>query len=290
MSVALLGQALVSGLLTGAVYSLMAVGLSLIFGVMRVTNFAHGELMMLGMYVAVFAATGLGLDPYLTLPLAAAALFLLGYALQRSLVARVLDVPEEMQVLLLVGVALVLQNGALFFFGPNHRGVQTPLALAALPLGPLTVDLARLVAGGLALLLTGLLALFLAKSRLGTLLRAAADSREGAKIVGADVGRLYAIAYGIGAACAGTAGALIVPFFEVAPDVALPFTLTSFVVVILGGMGSLAGAFVGGLVVGVAEAAGAVLLAPSLKPVVAFGLLVLILLVRPRGLLAGAAR
>lgn len=288
MTAILLGQALLGGLLTGAVYSLMAVGLSLIFGVMRVTNFAHGELMMLGMYVTVFAAVASGLDPYLALPAAAAALFLLGYLLQRALVARVLDMPEEMQVLLLVGVALVLQNGALFLFGPNHRGVQTPLALASVPLGPLTVDVARLLAGGLALALTGALALFLEKSRLGTLLRAAADSREGARIVGADVNRLYGVAYGLGAACAGAAGALIVPFFEVAPDVALPFTLTSFVVVILGGMGSLAGAFVGGLVVGVAEALGAVLLSPSMKPVVAFGLLVLILVVRPTGLLGRA--
>ncbi|HEX7125800.1 MAG TPA: branched-chain amino acid ABC transporter permease [Thermodesulfobacteriota bacterium] len=288
MSAVLLGQALVGGLLTGAVYSLMAVGLSLIFGVMRVTNFAHGELMMVGMYVTVFASAASGLDPYLTLPAAAVSLFVVGYLLQRVLVGRVLEMPEEIQVLLLVGVALVLQNGALFLFGPNHRGVQTPLALAALPLGPLTVDVARLVAGGLAVALTGALALFLGRSRLGTLLRAAADSRDGARIVGADVNRLYGVAYGLGAACAGTAGALIVPFFEVAPDVALPFTLTSFVVVILGGMGSLAGAFVGGLVVGVAEAIGAVVFAPSLKPVVAFGLLVLILVVRPTGLLGRA--
>jgi branched-chain amino acid transport system permease protein len=283
----LLGQAVVGGLLTGAVYSLMAVGLSLIFGVMRVTNFAHGELMMLGMYAAVFAAAA-GLDPYLAWPLAAAALFLLGYLVQRGLVARVLEAPEEIQVLLLVGVALVLQNGALFLWGPNHRGVQTPLALASIPLGPLTVDVARLAAGGLALALTGGLALFLARTRLGALLRAAADSREGARVIGADVDRLYAVAYGVGAACAGAAGALIVPFFEASPDVALPFTLTSFVVVIVGGMGSLAGAFVGGLIVGVAESVGAALLAPSLKPVVAFGLLVLILIVRPTGLLGRA--
>ena len=288
MSAVLLGQALVGGLLTGAVYSLMAVGLSLIFGVMRVTNFAHGALMMIGMYVTVFASAASGLDPYLTLPAAGVSLFVVGYLLQRGLVGRVLEMPEEIQVLLLVGVALVLQNGALFLFGPNHRGVQTPLALAALPLGPLTVDVARLVAGGLALALTGALALFLGRSRLGTLLRAAADSRDGARIVGADVNRLYGVAYGLGAACAGAAGALIVPFFEVAPDVALPFTLTSFVVVILGGMGSFAGAFVGGLVVGVAEAIGAVVFAPSLKPVVAFGLLVLILVVRPTGLLGRA--
>jgi branched-chain amino acid transport system permease protein len=166
--------------------------------------------------------------------------------------------------------------------------VQTPLALASLPLGPLTVDVARLVAGGLAIALTGALALFLGKSRLGTLLRAAADSRDGARIVGADVNRLYGVAYGLGAASAGAAGALIVPFFEASPDVALPFTLTSFVVVILGGMGSLAGAFVGGLVVGVAEALGAVVFDPSMKPVVAFGLLVLILVVRPTGLLGRA--
>ena len=285
----LLAQATLNGLMLGGVYSLMAVGLSLIFGVMRIINFAHGELMIWGMYLAYWLFTLGGLDPLLSLPLTTAAVFGLGYVIQRVLVNRILEAPEEMQVLLLLGVSLILTNGALILFGPDSRRAPTAYALSTLWLGPVVLDVARLLAFVLAMALTGGLVLFLRRTDLGRTLRAAADNRVGALLTGVDVERVYPIAFGIGAACAAAAGALTIPFLPFAPSGGLPLTLTSFIVVILGGMGSLPGAALGGLIVGVTESLGAVLLVSSLKQVVSFIIVIGILLLRPRGLLGGRA-
>lgn len=287
MDPVLLAQATLNGLMLGGVYSLMAVGLSLIFGVMRIINFAHGELMIWGMYLAYWLFTLGGLDPLLSLPLTTAAIFGLGYAIQRFLVNRILEVPEEMQVLLLLGVALILTNGALIIFGPDSRRAPTAYALSTVWLGPVVLDVPRLLAFALAMALTGGLYLFLRGTDLGRTLRAAADNRVGALLTGTDVERVYAVAFGIGAACAAAAGALTISFLPFAPSGGLPLTLTSFIVVILGGMGSLPGAALGGLIVGVTESFGAVLLVPSFKQVVPFAIVIGILLLRPRGLFGG---
>jgi branched-chain amino acid transport system permease protein len=284
MDAALVAQGLLSGLLFGGVYSLIAVGLSLIFGVMRVINFAHGDMMVWGMYLAWLLATRLGVDPYLGFVACAAALFGLGLALQKGLVNRILDAPHEMQILLMLGVALVLENVALMAFGPEPQRVRSPLSQATVWLGPVFVDVARLLTFGVALALTLALYLFLTRTDLGRLLRAAADNPYGALVVGADVGRAYATAFGIGAACVGAAGALVSPILPFQPSAGLPLSVTSFNIVIIGGMGSLFGAFVGGILVSVAESLGAVFLAPSMKELVSFGLLIAVLLLRPAGL------
>jgi branched-chain amino acid transport system permease protein len=284
MDVALVAQGLLSGLLFGGVYSLIAVGLSLIFGVMRVINFAHGDMMVWGMYLAWLLATRLGVDPYLGFLVCAAALFCLGLALQKGLVDRILDAPHEMQILLMLGVALVLENVALMAFGPEPQRVRSPLSLATVWLGPVFVDVARLLTFGVALGLTLALYLFLTRTDLGRLMRAAADNPYGALVVGADVGRAYAAAFGIGAACVGAAGALVSPILPFSPSAGLSLSVTSFNIVIIGGMGSLFGAFVGGILVSVAESLGAVFLAPSMKELVSFGLLIAVLLLRPAGL------
>ena len=284
MDLTLIAQGLLNGLLGGGVYSLMAVGLTLIFGVMRIVNFAHGDMMVWGMYLAWLAATRIGVDPALGFVLSAAALFALGVLVQRGLVDRVLDAPHEMQILLMLGVALVLENSALIAFGPEPRRVRSPLALVTLWLGPVFVDVARLVAFGLALLLSLALYLFLARTDLGRQMRAAADNAYGALVVGTDVRRVFAIAFGIGAACVGAAGALVSPILPFQPSGGLAASVTSFNIVIIGGMGSLAGAFVGGLLVSVAESLGAVFLAPSMKELASFALLIVILLFRPAGL------
>ena len=281
---ALVAQGLLSGLLFGGVYSLIAVGLSLIFGVMRVINFAHGDMMVWGMYLAWLLATRLGVDPYLGFLACAAALFGLGLALQKGLVNRNLDAPHEMQILLMLGVALVLENVALMAFGPEPQRVRSPLSQATVWLGPVFVDVARLVTFGVALGLTLALYLFLTRTDLGRLMRAAADNPYGALVVGADVGRAYAVAFGIGAACVGAAGALVSPILPFQPSGGLPLSVTSFNIVIIGGMGSLFGAFAGGILVSVAESLGAVFLAPSMKELVSFGLLIAVLLLRPAGL------
>jgi branched-chain amino acid transport system permease protein len=277
-------QGLLNGVLFGGVYSLMAVGLSLIFGVMRVINFAHGDMMVWGMYLAWLLATHLGLDPYLGFALCAGALFVLGLGVQRSLVDRIVDAPHETQILLLLGVALVLENGALMAFGPDPQRVRSPLALSTIWLGPVFVDVARLVTFGVAVGLTLALYFFLARTDVGKTLRAAADNGYGARVVGIDVRWVYAVAFGIGAACVGAAGALVAPILPFQPSTGLGISVTSFNIVIIGGMGSLLGAFVGGLLVAVAESLGAVFLAPSLKELVSFSLLILILLFRPTGL------
>jgi branched-chain amino acid transport system permease protein len=281
---ALLAQAVVSGLLFGGVYGLMAVGLSLIFGVMRVVNFAHGDMMVWGMYLAWLLATRAGLDPYLGFALCAGALFLVGFVVQRRLVERILDAPHEMQILLMLGVALVMENLALLAFGPDPRRVRSALGLATVWLGPVFLDVARLLTFGLALAVTGLLWLFLTRTELGRLTRAAADNPYGARVIGADVRRIHAVAFGIGAACVGAAGALTSPVLPFHPAGGLPLSVASFNIVIIGGMGSLFGAFVGGLLVSLAESLGAVFLAPSMKELVSFSLLIAILLLRPAGL------
>jgi branched-chain amino acid transport system permease protein len=270
--------------LFGGVFSLMAVGLTLIFGVMRVVNFAHGDMMVWGMYLAWLMATRGGVDPYAGFVVCAAALFLLGFVVQRVLVQRIVDAPHEMQILLMLGVALVLENAALLAFGPEPQRVRSALAQSTVWLGPVFVDVARLIAFGVAVVLTLLLSLFLFRTDLGRSIRAAADNTYGALVIGIDVRRVYAVAFGVGAACVGAAGALVAPLLPFQPPTGLQLSVASFNIVIIGGMGSLLGAFVGGLLVAVAESLGAVFLKPSLKELVSFSLLVLILLFRPAGL------
>jgi branched-chain amino acid transport system permease protein len=270
--------------LFGGVFSLMAVGLTLIFGVMRVVNFAHGDMMVWGMYLAWLMATRGGIDPYVGFVVCAAALFVLGFVVQRVLVQRIVDAPHEMQILLMLGVALVLENTALLAFGPEPQRVRSALAQSTVWLGPVFVDVARLIAFGVAVVLTLLLSLFLFRTHLGRSIRAAADNTYGALVIGTDVRRVYAVAFGVGAACVGAAGALVAPLLPFQPPTGLPLSVASFNIVIIGGMGSLLGAFVGGLLVAVAESLGAVFLKPSLKELVSFSLLVLILLFRPAGL------
>ncbi|MGH7335570.1 MAG: branched-chain amino acid ABC transporter permease [Candidatus Rokuibacteriota bacterium] len=284
MDLTLVAQGLLSGLLFGGVYSLMAVGLTLIFGVMRVVNFAHGDMMVWGMYLAWLLATRLGVDPYVGFLVCAAALFGLGLAVQRGLVNRIIDAPHEMQILLMLGVALVLENTALMVFGPEPQRVRSALSASALWLGPLFVDVARLVAFAVAVGLTLLLWLFLFRTEGGRTIRAAADNTYGALVIGTNVRRLYALAFAIGAACVGAAGALVAPILPFQPTTGLQLSVTSFNIVIIGGMGSLLGAFVGGLLVSVAESLGAVFLAPSMKELVSFTLLIVVLLFRPAGL------
>jgi branched-chain amino acid transport system permease protein len=277
-------QGLLSGLLFGGVYSLMAVGLTLIFGVMRVVNFAHGDMMVWGMYLALVLATRVGLDPYVAFPVCAAALFALGVGVQRGLVDRITDAPHEMQILLMLGVALVLENVALAVFGPEPARVRTPLAAATWFVGPFYIDVARLAAFVLAIVLSLALALFLFRTDLGRTIRAAADNPYGALVIGTDVRRVYAVAFGVGAACVGAAGALVSPILPFQPSTGLTLSVASFNIVIIGGLGSLLGAFVGGLLVSVAESLGAVFLRPSLKELFSFSLMVVILLFRPAGL------
>ena len=290
MDAATLLNALVSGLLTGLVYGLSALGLSVIFGVIRIVNFAHGEIMVLGMYFALVAFRVVGLDPLLSVPLAAAIMFGVGYAMQRYVVARVAYLPDHMQFLLLAGIAIMMVAGSLVAFGPDAQGVQLPYALDSFQIGSLIVDKVRLYAALAALAVASLLLAFFKYSATGRAIRACADNNLGARVVGLNVDRLYALTFGIGAACIGAAGCIILLLVQVHPYLAPGYTLLAFIVVIVGGMGSLYGAHLGGVLIGVSEEIASVILQPSLKTAFSFGLLILVLLLRPQGLLGKAVR
>lgn len=276
---------LANGVMLGGLYALVALGLTLIFGVLKIINFAHGSLMMLSMYATFWLATALGVDPYLSLLATVPAGFVLGYAIQRGLIAAVLDAPEHNQLLMTLGLALVLDNLALAVFKADPRTLLVAYSQTTVPVGPLRLNLPRLLAFGGAVVVTGLVAVFLRKTELGRALRAAAEERDGAALVGIPVARVYAVAFGIGSACVAAAGTMAVPFFYVAPDVGNTFVITAFVVVVLGGLGSFTGALLGGLVVGVVESLGGLLVHGSLAQIGIFGLFIVILLVKPSGLL-----
>jgi branched-chain amino acid transport system permease protein len=280
----LIGQGLLSGLLFGGVYSLMAVGLTLIFGVMRVVNFAHGEMMVVGMYLAWMGFEYLQISPLVSLPVIAAIFFAVGYGLQRSLISPFIGRPEHQQFLLLLAVAILLVNACLAIAGPDSRGVQMESQFDSYELGPLVLDAVRLHAALAAVAIALLLWAFFAATRTGKSIRAAADNHLAALVVGLDVRRLYAFTFGIGAACVGAAGALMITIIPVTPFLAAEYTLLAFVIVIVGGLGSMTGALMGGLLIGVSEAVAGLLLQPSLKSMVSFGLLILVLLLKPQGL------
>jgi branched-chain amino acid transport system permease protein len=280
-------QALVSGVLIGGVFALAAAGLTLIFGVLRIINFAHGEFLMLGMYMTYWLFVFFGIDPFLSLLVTVPATFALGAVIQRGLIAPVLKAPEEIQILLTLGLSLFLQNFALTVWSPDPRVVNVSYGTATFQLGSTYVSWPRLAAFASAVVLALGLYAFLKTTELGRAIRAAADSRDGAQLVGIDVRRIYWIAFGIGAACVGAAGSIITPFFFTFPTVGLIFTLTSFVVVVLGSLGNFVGALVGGLIIGVAESLGEVFMPGSMKQVVTFGIFILVLLFRPTGLFGG---
>jgi branched-chain amino acid transport system permease protein len=279
-----LAQAITKGLLTGMVYGLMALGLSVIFGVMRVVNFAHGEIMVVGMYLAWMGFEYLQVSPMLSLPVIALIFFGAGYALQRALISPFIGRPEHQQFLLLLAIAILLVNACLVVAGPDSRGIQLESQFDSYELGPFVFDAVRVHAALTAVVIAGLLWLFFTRTRTGKSIRAAADNNLGALVVGLDVRRLYAFTFGVGAACVGAAGALMITIIPVTPFLAAEYTLLAFVIVIVGGLGSMTGALAGGLLIGVSEAVAGLLLQPSLKSMVSFGILILVLLLRPQGL------
>ena len=275
----------VAGILTGLVYGLMALGLSVIFGVVRVVNFAHGEMMSIAMYLTVVLFSGLQLDPLVMLVPVAAVLFVFGYALQVGLINPFIARPEHSQFLLLVAIALIIVNTLLIIFGPDARTVQTSYAFDSFQLGALIVDATKLYAGAAAILVAALLFAFFRFAPVGKAIRACADNYTGALVVGLDVKRLYALTFGIGAACVGAAGVMMTLIVDVTPMIGPAYTLLAFVIVITGGLGSMAGALLGGLLIGLTEALAGLLFTPSAKSMFAFAILVLVLLFRPQGIL-----
>ena len=279
----------VGGVLTGLVYGLMALGLSVIFGVVRVVNFAHGEMMSIAMYLAVVSFSAFHLDPLVMLVPIAAILFAFGYALQSRLINPFVTRPEYSQFLLLVAIAIVIVNVLMIAFGPDARSVQTSYAYDSFQIGPLILDASKLYAGAAAILFAAALYAFFRFTPTGKAIRACADNYTGALVVGLDVKRLYALTFGIGAACVGAAGVMMTLIVDVTPMIGPSYTLLAFVIVITGGLGSMPGALLGGLLIGLTEALAGLLFTPSAKSMFAFAILVAVLLFRPQGILGKRA-
>jgi len=279
----------VAGVLTGLVYGLMALGLSVIFGVVRIVNFAHGEMMSIAMYIAVLLFSAFHLDPLIMLIPIAAVMFVFGYALQAGLINPFITRPEHSQFLLLVALAIVIVNTLLIVFGPDARSVQTSYAYDSFQLGPVLVDASKAYAGAAAIAFAAALFAFFRFSHIGKAIRACADNYTGALVVGLNVNRLYALSFALGAACVGAAGSMMTLIVDVTPNIGPAYTLLAFVIVITGGLGSMAGALLGGILIGLTEALAGLVFTPSAKSMFAFGVLVLVLLFRPQGILGKRA-
>ena len=277
---------LISGLMTGLVYGLMALGLSVIFGVARVVNFAHGEMMALAMYAAALLFSRFRVNPLMAVVPVGAVFFFFGYGLQRLVLRPFVIRPQHSQFLLLLALAVVITSILLIVFGPDARAVNLDWLLEPVVIGELLLDQAKLYAAVVACAAAAALFAFFRLSYTGTAIRACADNWLGAKIVGLHVDRLYAIAFGIGASCVGVAGCMMILLVDVTPGSGPAYTLLAFVIVIVGGLGSMSGALMGGVLIGISEAFGGLFIAPSAKSMISFALMIIVLIFRPRGLIA----
>ena len=279
----------IGGLLTGLVYGLMALGLSVIFGVVRVVNFAHGEMMTIAMYIAITLFSTFHLDPLVMLVPIAMTMFAFGYLLQAGLINRFITRPEHSQFLLLIAVAIIIANVLLILYGPDAQNVQVAYAYDSYQIGAIIIDATKLYAGIAAIVVAAALFSFFRYTRVGTAIRACADNYTGALVVGLDVKRYYALTFGLGAACVGAAGTILLLIFDVTPSAGPSYTLLAFVIVITGGLGSMPGALLGGVLIGLTEAMAGLLFTPSAKSMFVFALLVLVLLFRPQGIMGKRA-
>jgi branched-chain amino acid transport system permease protein len=284
LDASILGAAAINGLLLGGSYALVAVGLTLIYGVLHIINFAHGSLLMLAMYGVYFLLTKAHVDPYAALPVMIAAMFAAGYLLYRALIGRFSHGRDENILLITLGLSIVLENVALFFFKGDSLNISVAYSDRMIELGPALVPLPKLVSFLASLVLCGALALFIARTDLGKAIRAVAKERHGARLVGIDVEKVFAISYGIGIACLGAAACLLMPSFYVSPTVGHLFVIVAFTIVVLGGMGSFVGALAGALIIGLTESLSGLFLGEALGQIGISAIFILILLFRPTGL------
>ncbi|MEI6757263.1 MAG: branched-chain amino acid ABC transporter permease [Chlorobium sp.] len=278
-------QSLLSGILTGGVYALAGIGMSLVFGVMNISNFAHGDLMMLGMYLAYFAFTLLKIDPYLALLLIMPITFLFGFMLEKVFINRVINHPHQNQILLTIGLGLIMSNTALLAFTSDPKILTTTYSSSAFnSASGISVSVPLLLSFLITCAITAILYLFLSRTRTGMALRATSQNREAAQLMGINVAKMSAIAFGIGTALAATAGALIAPTYYIHPLAGHSFLLKAFTICVLGGLGSVVGAGVGGVIIGVVESMASTYISSDWKDVVVFMLFLAVLLFRPQGL------
>ena len=286
-------SALLNGLTTGAVYALIALGLTLIYGVLHIINFAHGASLMMALYGVYALKERWGIDPYVALPIMVTAMFVLGYAMQRLIINRASHGKDENILLVTLGLSIVMENVALLFFKSDTRTIDTSYTLTTVAIGPeaaqVMVSLPKLVAFAGALVVSALLIIILQRTDLGRAIRAVDKEKQGARLMGIDVEHVYAMCFGLGLACLGAAACFLLPAYYVNPQVGNGFVLVAFTVVVLGGMGSFAGALLGGLLIGVVESFGGLFLGESLGQVGIFVIFIAVLLLRPQGFFGAKA-
>ena len=278
-------QSLLSGILTGGVYALAGIGMSLVFGVMNISNFAHGDLMMLGMYLAYFAFTLLHIDPYLSLLLIIPTAFLFGFLIEKVFIHRIIHHPHQNQILLTIGLGLIMSNTALLAFTSDPKILTTSYSSSAVNIGGISLSVPLLLSFAITTVIIGILFVFLSKTTTGLALWATSQNRDAAQLMGINVAKMSAIAFGLGTALAATAGALIAPTYYIHPLAGHTFLLKAFTICVLGGLGSVVGAGVGGIIIGIVESMSSTNLSSDWKDVVVFIIFLAVLLFRPQGLL-----
>jgi branched-chain amino acid transport system permease protein len=282
---AILIPSVLNGLTTGALYALVALGLTLIYGVLHIINFAHGALLMIGLYAVYFLNVQFGVDPYVSLLIVPPLMFALGYALQRGIITRASHGRDENILLVTLGLSIVIENLSLFVFKSDTRVIDTPYSFEVVEILGAFLPLPKVVAFAGAFVTAGILWVLMSKTDLGKAIRALAKERKGAKLVGINTEHVYAMSFGLGIACLGVAACLLLPSYYVSPQVGHGFVLIAFTIVVLGGMGSFVGALIGGLIIGVVEALGGLFLGESLGQIGIFAIFILVLIFRPTGLL-----
>jgi branched-chain amino acid transport system permease protein len=288
MSLEILLQTLASGLLIGLIYALVAIGLTIIFGVMDIVNFSHGEFLMFGMYSSFWLYALYALDPMFTLPLTALFLFGLGVIVYKLVISKITNSPMVSQLFTTFGLMLLFRGIAQFLWKPDFRTVDKSVVNGNLVIAGIQIGLPQVVAGVGAILVTIGVYLFITRTRAGAALEATAADKDAARLMGIDSQKMFALAWGLGAACAGVAGGLLSTFFPIFPEVGANFILIAFVVVVLGGFGSIVGALIAGVLVGVIEVMGGFLLGPQYKMAIVLALFLAVLMFRPKGLLGKA--
>lgn len=283
MSVSVI-QSLIDGLLMGGVYALAALGVSLIFGVMKITNFAHGALITLGMYVTYELCTLMGINPYFILPIVIIVMFLIGYILQHFVMNTIISAPSHNQLLLTLGISIVIENLLLLIFSANYKSVSIAGFTNAIKLGSVTINKPKLIAFVVVIIATILIYMILNKTDLGKAIRATSTQMEGAIMMGINVKKINSVAFGIGVACAGLAGALLTTLQHITPTSGGPYQLTCFVIAVFGGLGSIGGAIAAGLIIGIVESLTSLFLGGSWSQMFIYLIFVLTLLLKPAGL------
>lgn len=279
-------QVVVNGVMLGALFTIVAIGLTLIFGIVKVINFAHGEFLMAGMYLTYLLTVGWGVHPYLTVVAVAPALFVFGAAAQRFLIQPLLSARDEhVQIFATVGLSTALINLALLIFGADISNTPPAGLRSALEIGPVRILEGQLWILVTALVLVAALHAFLGHTQAGRAIRAVAQNRAAAQLMGINVNRMYILTFGIGAACVGVASSLVAPLYPTSPTIGTYFVLTAFVVVVLGGLGSITGAFLGAMIIGLIDSLSGFYIGSDLREAVVFGVFLLILILKPSGLL-----